>query len=248
MPREQRKRRKPVAATIQQLRHNIAVWLSAGVIAAIVDWLIGSTEQQQGIGRTMWVAIMFAAFIWAARQFDKSRKHQPTIRRIFYEGPGAFIKQLLIICFWIICLIPFVLGTGFMAYLTGSAVPVPNLEMIAGILIWLLSAAVSFFWIVRTIFAPVIALDEAPGSAIAQSWRLTKRGVLRLTGYVVGWLVLLLLPVLVIFNVAAVNDVSVFMIDLKAIGQGLIFVLVLPFMSVLIYQLYANASGQRSRQ
>jgi hypothetical protein len=247
MPRQKRKLGKPVGATIRQLRHNIVVWLSVGVIAAIVDWLIGLTEQQQGIGRTMWIAIMFAAFIWAARQFNKSRKHQPTIRRIFYEGPAAFIKELLIISFWIICLIPFVLGTGLMAYLTGSAVPVSSVEMIAGILIWLLSAAVSLFWIIRTIFAPVIALDEAPGSAITQSWRLTKRGVLRLTGYVVGWL-LLLSSIVVIFNVAAANGFSVFMLDLKAIGQGLIFVLVLPFMSVLIYQLYADASSQRSRQ
>ncbi len=243
-------RKKPVTTTVRQLHQHKWLWLGVGLIAAVVDWLIGLSTESGGIGQNIWIAITLAAFMWSARQFGRSRKYQPTIRSVFYEGSGSFIKQLLIILFWIACLIPFLIGSFLVARIASPLFPASGLEVTIAIVVWVLLAVLSAFWIIRTIFAPVIVLDDTPGRAIKQSWRLTKRHVLRLSGYILGWFILLLIPIFTVFYMTAGGVVtqSVFVTSLDTIARGLIFVLVLPFMSVLIYQLYANESRQKPRR
>lgn len=241
---------KPVTKTLRHLRRYPGFWLGVGFIAALVDWILSLASQQGGVGRSVWLTIVFIACVWAARQLNEKRKHKPAIRDVFYDGSAGFIKQLLVMMFWIACLIPFLAGSFLVARVLSPLFPATGIETTGAVIVWLLLAALSLFWVLRTIFAPVLLLNERPGKSIKDSWHITKQRVRWIALYVIGWFFLLLIPTLTIYYLVGGNVIeqSFIVESLRVVARGLVFVLVLPFMSVLIYQLYVHETRRRPRR
>lgn len=238
---------KPVKKTIRTLQSHLWLWLSVGLIAALVNWLLGlgsdSNGLQQssgGLDQSIWIAIVFTAFVWTAFRLNKHKAPTPKIRDVFYDGSKAFLKQLLVIMFWILCLMPLLIGSFIVAQVTSPFFPATGVEKTVISIGALLLAVLSGYWVLRTAFAPVLLLDDTPWKSIKASWHMTKRRMRWIALYLIGWSALLLLPSLVLFLLGVLGPGRGSLLGeiLHIVAGSLIFVLVLPFISVLLYQLY----------
>lgn len=240
----------PVDKTIEVLRRHIWIWLGVGGIAAAIDWLLRQESEQGGIGQTLWLVVVFTAAVWAARKLSNNRSEPPSVKDVFYEGSAAFLKQLLVVMFWIVCLLPLMAGSFVFSLINSPLFAATGLEMAGAFVGWLLLAAVSLFWITRTIFAPVLVGKQRPSQAIRFSWRMTKRRAGRLALHAYGWLLITLIPTIAIYYVTLgglIQQPAIVSV-LQVVANALIFLLVLPFISVLIYQLYAYETRTARRR
>ncbi len=250
MARADTAKNTPVKKTIRLFGQYKWFWIGAGVIAAAVDWLLSLGSQSGGMGRSLWIVIVFAGFLWAARKLSNTRSAKPAVKHVFYDGSGAFIKQLLVMLFWSICLVPFLLGSVVFQQINSLMFFASGIEKTIAFIGWLLLAAISAFLILRTVFAPVLTQEETPWNAIRSSWRLTKRRVRRLAISVLGSFLVMLLPIVLIYYATLGGVVmSPLLVDiLNILADALVFLLVLPFMSMLIYQLYVYETRTRTRR
>lgn len=251
MPEKQKTPTRPVAKTLQIVKQNKKLLLGAGLVAAAVDFVLGIGAQQGGnTGQSFWMAIVFAAFLWAAAKLTDYKNPKLNIRKVFYEGSNTFIKLFIVIMFWVVCLTPFLLGSLVFAQINSTVITATTLEKSIAFGVWVFLTVLSLYLVFRTVFAAVMVSSNTPWRAIKRSWNMTKRRVLWLAFNLLGWIIITSIPAIVVYvvSVSGVLVQPLYINSLQNVASALIYIFVLPIISVLLYQLYTYEKSSRPRR
>lgn len=247
MPRSNAKS-APVRSTWRLLRSSKGLIIKLGLTLAVIDALLYiGRESGGGEGaRNFILLIAISAFVWLARQLSV-QEAVSKVRFILYDGVSALVKQLLILLLWTAFSIPFIIGSIIFEQINMPVFAATTAETVAAGVAWFVLSLVSLYLILRTVFAIVLVQTTTPMDAIGHSWRMTKNRTWWLGVRLVGGLVVVLLPAAVLGFVAysGVFSEEWQIRSVLVMSDALLYVLVLPVMTLLLYQLYEHERPSR---
>lgn len=240
---------RPIARALKLVWLHKWLWLRIGLIAIVVDLMIAFTAPPQGdTGQNVWLAVLVAVFVWVAGRLSMD-KSSLTARDAYYQGSHAFIKQFLLFIFWIICLLPFIIGSLVYGEMLAATFAASTLEQISIGSVWFIMSALSLYFVIRTVFALVLIHETAPVDAIRRSWRMTKSRVWWLGKRIVGWGVLTFVPALLVY-VVSLSGVITNQLLLQVgtmLADAFILIITLPVLATIIDQVYEHEKPRRAR-
>lgn len=225
-------------------------WLlfKLGLILAIFDGLLQFATQEPGSTAQGFLQVVgLTAFIWLARQIHQAKTVPATARAALYQGVGPLIKQFLILMLWVACLLPFIAGSLVYVQITEVAFAPTATEMVAAGALWLFMTLISFYLVMRTVFAAVLVHDVAPVEAVRRSWQMTRRRIWWLGQRILGALLITSVPSILIAYVTAAGLLTGLWAQAAALlSSALLYILILPVLALVIYQVYEYEKPSRA--
>ena len=172
------RRFRPLPKASMLLRRSIVRWrelLGQTLLIALIWVLIRSVAVlafgQDAFITELWFIIVLSVLVWF---YGISTRKSVGLRQIFYDGSAGFVKLFLVMCVWVLYLVPFAVGVYFAQHFNLYQFSPSTGEIIAVSVAWLLLATVSAYWIIRSFMAPILLNKFGPLQAIRASWDLTQ--------------------------------------------------------------------------
>lgn len=232
-----------------QYRHHWLLYLKLGLLAAFISTLF---TQGSASGDTLvqfWSVLVFSGLLWTAQVLDETKPAQLKARTILYDGSASFLKQILIVIVWLFSMLPFLIGAGIFERINQLEFGAGTAEIILAYGIWLLLGILSIYWLLRSLFAPLLALKQTPLAALRGSWVVTKNRTLRLGLYAVVVILLASLPLVVLKAFPVPLSANLWLVLAQGVAfELLIFAVTLPFITLAMQQLHEYEHRQKPRR
>jgi hypothetical protein len=207
---------------------------SLGAFTLLVGSATSSNSQVAGVYRSFLVIVASLAIIWALRQVMAGAP-KIRIRDAYYQGMYPLVPLLLVTLTIGLQLLPLVLGAGLYSLVVSNGIAASMVEYILWGLLALVSAAVSFYMVISSVFALyIVALpDMTPMRALRSA-----RSLVRYRRWIV-LRTLLFLP-LILCIIALLLVLPVILTATVAAPFVLFFIgmLFLPIVHAYLYSLY----------
>ncbi len=221
--------------------HQRILLLVVGCVSLTTNLISVLGDHQETVSAYISMAslVMSVALIWVIVNLHKG---QPvTLRKAYHDGTASLVRFILVAIILSLQLVPFGFGIGAYYLGTAGATSVVSAgEHVLLVLLALLLASPSIFWMVRYIFSLYIVVADGLGpiAALRASKKVTKGHFWKIIRRIAVLLLVLLAVVLIPSIAVAFVGGLASNKWLMAILQGVLVTIMLPFMNIYLYKLY----------
>jgi len=222
-------------STVTNLFHGHigSLFSSLGIFVILLGSSGNGSSQTAGAYQLFLALITSLSIIWALRNLVNDKAIR--LRDSYYQSMTPFIPFILVFIVIALELIPLLIGTIIYIVIISNSIAIGWLEQIITLIIFILFAALSLYWLLGSVFAIYIVTlpNMTPIKALKSANKLVKKRRLLILRK------LLFLP-LALFLVAAVIMIPI-VLTISGIAQWVFFILTMFLLIVVhsyIYNLY----------